>query len=92
MITTINQHQQSMNKKDNQYKDHYGQLLNHYQVRYVFLFMKIYTLKEKDVIKLGKQKLKVREVVPADLNASVIIPAKGDIKLTKAVYDQLALK
>jgi hypothetical protein len=30
--------------------------------------------------------------VPADLNASAIIPGKGDIKLTKAVYDQLALK
>lgn len=52
----------------------------------------MYTLREKDVLKLGKQKLKVREVVPADINASVIIPNKGDIKLSKAVYDQLALK
>jgi hypothetical protein len=52
----------------------------------------LYTLREKDVIKLGKQKLKVREVVPADLSASAIIPGKGDIKLTKTVYDHLALK
>jgi hypothetical protein len=52
----------------------------------------VYTLREKDVIKLGKQKLKVREVVPADINASAIIPNRGEVKLTKAVYDQLALK
>jgi hypothetical protein len=44
------------------------------------------------VIKLGKQKLKVREVVPADINTSAIIPNRGEIKLRKAVYDNLALK
>jgi hypothetical protein len=52
----------------------------------------VYTLREKDVIKLGKQKLKVREVVPADINTSAIIPNKGDIRLKKAVYDNLAMK
>ncbi len=54
--------------------------------------MQVYKLREKDVIKLGKQKLKVREVVPADINTSAIIPNRGDIKLKKAVYDNLVLK
>lgn len=44
------------------------------------------------MLKLGKQKLKVRELVPADLTASVVIPAKGEIKLRKPVYDNLAPK
>lgn len=44
------------------------------------------------MIKLGKQKLKVREVVPADINISAIIPNRGDIRLRKAVYDNLAMK
>lgn len=52
----------------------------------------MYTLREKDVIKLGKQKLKVRELVPADINTSAILPNRGDIKLRKAVYDNLAMK
>lgn len=44
------------------------------------------------MLKLGKQKLKVREVVPADLTTSVIIANKDNIRLTKSVYDELNLK
>lgn len=48
--------------------------------------MQVYSLREKDVIKLGKQKLKVREVVPMDNTQSVVIANKDNIKLTKSVY------
>lgn len=48
---------------------------------------KVYSIREKDVIKLGKQKLKVREVVPLDSNSSVVIANKDNISLTRAVYD-----
>lgn len=44
------------------------------------------------MIKLGKQKLKVREVVPLDSNSSVVIANKDNISLTRAVYDELAFK
>jgi hypothetical protein len=50
-------------------------------------YIKVYSIKEKDVIKLGKQKLKVREVVPLDSNSSVVIANKDNISLTRAVYD-----
>lgn len=52
----------------------------------------MYSLREKDVIKLGKQKLKVREVVPMDNTQSVVIANKDNIKLTKSVYHELNLK
>ena len=48
--------------------------------------MQVYSLREKDVLKLGKQKLKVREVVPMDNTQSVVIANKDNIKLTKSVY------
>lgn len=50
------------------------------------VLMQVYSLREKDVIKLGKQKLKVREVVPMDNTQSVVIANKDNIKLTKSVY------
>lgn len=50
------------------------------------MVMQVYSLREKDVIKLGKQKLKVREVVPMDNTQSVVIANKDNIKLTKSVY------
>jgi len=50
-------------------------------------YIKVYSIREKDVIKLGKQKLKVREVVPLDSNSSVVIANKDNISLTRAVYD-----
>ena len=50
------------------------------------IMMQVYSLREKDVIKLGKQKLKVREVVPMDNTQSVLIANKDNIKLTKSVY------
>ena len=47
---------------------------------------KEYSIKERDIFKLGKQKMRVREVVPADYNPSVVIP-NGSIQLTKSIYN-----
>lgn len=46
-----------------------------------------YSIRERDIIKLGKQKLKVREVVPMDYNPSVIIGNSENIRVSKAVYE-----
>jgi hypothetical protein len=47
-----------------------------------------YSVKERDIIKLGKQKMRVREVVPADYNQSVVIP-NSHINLSKSIYNEL---
>jgi predicted amino acid racemase len=50
-------------------------------------FTQSYSIRERDIIKLGKQKLKVREVVPMDYNPSVIIGNSENIRVSKAVYE-----
>lgn len=52
---------------------------------------KEYSIKERDIIKLGKQKMRVREVVPADFNESIVMP-NDNIRVTKSVYDDLHYK
>ena len=37
---------------------------------------------------MGKQKMRVREVVPVDFNKSVVIP-KDNIRVKKSIYDDL---
>jgi len=37
---------------------------------------------------MGKQKMRVREVVPADFNESALIP-NDSIRLTKTTYEEL---
>ena len=50
---------------------------------------KSHVLQEKDIIKLGKQKVRVREIVYEDSNPSM---TSENIKLTKIVYDDLTYK
>lgn len=49
--------------------------------------MQTYPLKERDIIKFGKQKIKVREIVLNDHNPSAV--ADAPIKTEKKVYEDL---
>ncbi len=53
--------------------------------------MQRYPLKEKDIIKFGKQKVKVREIVHNDLNHHSSHD-QNSIKTNKKVYDDLKFK
>lgn len=46
-------------------------------------------MQERDILKLGKQKLRVREIVHIDQNPSI---AMDNIKLSKIVYEDLSIK
>lgn len=50
-----------------------------------------YSLQEKDIIKLGKQKIRIREIVQYDPNPSMVADF-NDINVSKAVYEDLSLK
>lgn len=48
-----------------------------------------HVLQEKDIIKLGKQKVRVREIVHEDSNPSSNL---DNVKLSKVVYEDLTYK
>lgn len=50
-----------------------------------------YTIQERDIIKLGKQKLRVRQLVKKDLNPSVVL-GFDNIKVSKKIYEDLTYK
>lgn len=52
--------------------------------------MQRYPLKERDIVKFGKQKIKIREIVLNDNNPSIMI--EPTIKTEKKIYDDLKLK
>lgn len=52
------------------------------------LLIQKYPLKEKDIVKFGKQKIRVREIVLAESNQSAVIDFNA-IKTSKKVYEDL---
>lgn len=52
--------------------------------------IKRYALKERDIIKFGKQKIKVRELVHHDSNISVV--DTNTLRMSKKIYEDLKLK
>ena len=47
-------------------------------------------IQERDILKLGKQKVRIREIVHADSNPSTTFDSA--IKLSKTIYEDLTLK
>lgn len=50
-----------------------------------------YPIKEKDIIKFGKQKIRIREIVLNDSNSSGV-EEFGSIRTNKKIYEDLKLK
>lgn len=50
-----------------------------------------YPIKEKDIIKFGKQKIRIREIVLNDSNPSGV-EEFGSIRTNKKIYEDLKLK
>ena len=57
------------------------------QVR--FFLWKKYVIAERDIIKFGKQKIKIKELVPATLNNNSAVIDFKEIKVSKEIYDDL---